>query len=386
MVLLTKPSTQTMKIGINFLPDTTWEQMTAQQFLNEALDLCAQADSWGLDHIKITEHYLGAYGGYSPSPITFLSAASQRTRQIRLITGCVLPTFRHPIQLAADLAMLDSISNGRLEVGFARAWLPKEFDAFGISMEGSRNTFVENIEAIIRLWTEQNVTHKGTSHQFEDVTIYTRPVQNPRPPIWIAVTMTPQSYIWAGTEGHNLMVTLLSWEMLNANLKLYREAHEKAGRGPVSSEQILLGIPVYVAASKEQAFEDIGTYYRNTQRVLTEASGEWKNTSSNDYKLYHHASLIMEQNYRNAKSLESEIENGKLVAGTPDDVYEQLISIQDRLGISNFSLFFTFGGLELSKAQRSLDLFGQHVLPRLRNIGSNISVSAPEKSPELVSI
>jgi alkanesulfonate monooxygenase SsuD/methylene tetrahydromethanopterin reductase-like flavin-dependent oxidoreductase (luciferase family) len=364
-----------MKIGINFLPDTTWEQMSAQQFLNEALDLCEQADQLGLDHIKITEHYLGAYGGYSPSPINFLAAASQRTRQIRLITGCVLPTFHHPVQLAAELAMLDSISNGRLEVGFARAWLPKEFDALGISMEGSRATFVENVEVITRLWTEQSVTHTGSTHQFTDVTIYTRTVQTPHPPIWIAVTMTPQSYTWAGTQGYNLMVTLLSWEMLKTNLKLYHEAHQKAGRGPINPEQILLGIPVYVAANKEQAFADIGAAYRNTQRVITEASNEWKTTTSNDYKLYHHASLVMEQNYRNPRSLENEIQNGKLIAGSPHEVYEQLLSIEERLGISNFSLFFTFGGLELSKAQQSLALFGQHTLPRLRQHSQAVDAS-----------
>ena len=340
--------------------------MTARQFLNEALELCAQADELGLDHIKITEHYLGPYGGYCPSPINFLTAASQRTRQARLITGCVLPTFRHPVQLAAELAMLDSISNGRLEVGFARAWLPKEFEAFGVSMDGSRATFVENIEAIIRLWTEQKVTHRGEAHQFEDVTIYTRPVQTPHPPVWIAVTMTPQSYSWAGRQGFNLMVTLINRDTLKGNLKLFQQGRQEAGLGAATQEQILLGLPVYVAETEQEAFEEVARPYRQSQRILTEASGEWREASSNDYKLYRHAMIAMEQNYRKATVVGEEIESGKLVAGTPDQVYEQLRKLERELGVSNFSLFFTFGGLELSKARRSLDLFGREVLPRLR--------------------
>lgn len=355
-----------MQVGINFLPDVTWSQMTGQQYLNEALELTAQADALGFNHVKITEHYLGAYGGYSPSPITFLSAASQRSRNLRLLTGCVLPVFRHPIQLAAELAMLDCISNGRLEVGFARAWLPSEFEALGVSMDGSRAVFSENIEAIIKLWTEKKVSWSGTAHKFENVSVYTRPVQNPHPPVWIATTMTPQSFSWAGAAGYRLMVTLLNWDMLNRNLQLYRKAHQEAGHGEVNPENILIGAPVYVAETTEQALAEAEEPFFNSHKVLVEATGEWKQTSSKDYQLYHAALPMLQYKYAQRSSLAEPIAEGKLVAGTPDEVYEQLRQIESRLGIGNFSLFFTFGNLPYAKASRSLELFAKHVLPRLQ--------------------
>jgi alkanesulfonate monooxygenase SsuD/methylene tetrahydromethanopterin reductase-like flavin-dependent oxidoreductase (luciferase family) len=367
-----------MKAGINFLPDATWEQMSGQQFLNEALDLAALADELGLSHVKITEHYLGAYGGYSPSPVAFLSAASQRTKQARLITGCVLPVFRHPIHMASELAMLDCMSNGRLEVGFARAWLPKEFEALGVSMDGSRAVFTEHVEAVVRLWTETNVSWQGTLHKFEDVTIYTRPVQQPHPPVWIAVTMTPQSYSWAGRMGYRLMVNLTGWDMLGNLLKLYHNAYQEAGHGTVNPENILVGLPAYVAETTEEALAEAEAPYYRSQAVMLEAGGQWKNAQSDDYRLYHAFLPGLEEKHRHEPaSIVKKIQEGKLVAGTPDEVYTQLRTIEERLGIGHVSLFFNFGGLEYSKARQSLLLFGQQVLPRL---------GQPVTSPDLLQV
>src|SRR6185312_9074176 len=104
----------------------------------------------GFDYVKMTEHYLGNYGGYCPSPLTFLAAVAGQTSRIRLMTGCVLPAFHHPVQLAAHTAMLDALSGGRLDVGFARAWLPYEFQALGVPLDSSRDRFEATIRAVLR--------------------------------------------------------------------------------------------------------------------------------------------------------------------------------------------------------------------------------------------
>src|SRR5712692_10496807 len=91
-----------MEVGINFFPDVRPEEKAADVYFDECLRLAAQADELGFHHIRIVEHYFERYGGYSPNPITFLSAASQRTRQIKLITGAVLPAFNHPLKLAGE--------------------------------------------------------------------------------------------------------------------------------------------------------------------------------------------------------------------------------------------------------------------------------------------
>jgi alkanesulfonate monooxygenase SsuD/methylene tetrahydromethanopterin reductase-like flavin-dependent oxidoreductase (luciferase family) len=124
--------------------------------------MVSQADEMGFHHVRIVEHYFHRYGGYSPNPIVFLSAAAQRSRRLKLITGAVLPAFNHPLKLAGEIGMLDAISKGRLEVGFARAFLPHEFGRFGVSLDESRARSRKGIETVRRLLEDEDVSHKGT--------------------------------------------------------------------------------------------------------------------------------------------------------------------------------------------------------------------------------
>ena len=116
-----------MQFGLNFFPCVSPEQKPAERYFREAMHLCSLTDELGYTHIRQVEHYFKPYGGYSPNPLIFLTAAAMRTRNTRLITGAVLPAFNKPLKLAGEIGMLDGISNGRLEVGFARAFLPHEF-------------------------------------------------------------------------------------------------------------------------------------------------------------------------------------------------------------------------------------------------------------------
>ena len=158
-----------MKFGINFFPAFRPEQKSTAQFYAQCLRVSERADSLGFSSIKAVEHYFHDYGGHSPNPIVLLSAIAARTRRVRPITGAVIPAFNHPIKLAGELAMLDNISNGRLDVGFGRAFIPEEYAAFGLDMAESRARFEEGVAAIKRLWTEERVTHAGRFWQFEGV-------------------------------------------------------------------------------------------------------------------------------------------------------------------------------------------------------------------------
>lgn len=131
-----------MRFGLNFFPSVDPAQLSGQDYYRQALALAARADALGYHHIRTVEHYFRGYGGYSPSPIVFLTAVAQRTQRVRLVTGAVLPAFNHPIKLAAELAMLDCLSDGRLDAGFARAFLPEEFDAFQVPMGESRAAWI----------------------------------------------------------------------------------------------------------------------------------------------------------------------------------------------------------------------------------------------------
>ena len=80
--------------------------------------------------------------------MVFLAAAAQRSHKAKMVTGAVLPVFNNPLKVAGELCMLDALSNGRLEIGFARAFLPNEFETFGISIEESRARYEEGVEQV----------------------------------------------------------------------------------------------------------------------------------------------------------------------------------------------------------------------------------------------
>ena len=147
-----------MDFGLSFLPDSNATVKSASDYFSDAITLCILADKCGMKTVKMTEHYLHPYGGYCPSPLMFLSAVASVTKNIRLMTGCILPAFHHPIQIAATTSMLDALSAGRLDVGFARAYLPYEFEALNVNIDESRERFVETVSAVTKLWTTPKVS------------------------------------------------------------------------------------------------------------------------------------------------------------------------------------------------------------------------------------
>ena len=217
-----------MEFGIQFFPDVTPEQKPADVYFDESLRLVELCDDYGFTHVRTVEHYFESYGGYSPNPIVFLTACAARTRNARLITGAVLPVFNNPLKIAGEAGMLDAISGGRLELGFARAFLPHEFHRFRIDLDESVERFDEGVAQITRLLEEEHVSMEGKYHGFDDVTSLPRPVQR-KIPYWTAAVATPASFEKAGRAGHSIMAIPLAGGKMAEHLGLYRDAWRSAG-------------------------------------------------------------------------------------------------------------------------------------------------------------
>ena len=183
-----------MEFGISFFPNVGPEEKTGADYWNEALSLVDLCDPLGFSHVRTVEHYFHPYGGYSPNPMVFLAAASQRSKTARVVTGAVLPAFNNPLKLAGEAGMLDAISGGRLDLGIARAFLPHEFERFGVDLDTSRARYEEGIAQIKALLGEENVSSAGQFHSFNNVTSLPRPTQQPHPPIWLGA-LAPRRHI-----------------------------------------------------------------------------------------------------------------------------------------------------------------------------------------------
>src|SRR6266704_7056053 len=240
-----------MKFGVQFFPDVKPEETSARDYFADSLVIAEEAERLGFTHARIVEHYFHYYGGYSPNPMLFLAAVSQRTKRMRLVTGAVLPVFNHPLKLAGEIAMLDAISGGRLDVGFARAFLPHEFRRFGRSPDESVARFREGIEQVDLLLTREGVTHRGRFHTIENTTSLPRPTQLPRPKFYVAALNTPDSFEFAGRMGYSVMGIALVAAKLRPLLDAYRAAWKEAGHpGP---GEVMLAFHLYCAPDGERA-------------------------------------------------------------------------------------------------------------------------------------
>jgi natural product biosynthesis luciferase-like monooxygenase protein len=351
-----------MEFGVQFFPSVGPDRKSAEQYWGEALQLTQRAEQLGFANVRTVEHYFHSYGGYSPDPLIFLSAAAAMTRTIRLITGAVLPVFNNPLKLAGQIGMVDAISKGRVEIGFARAFLPHEFARFGISMDESRARFDEGVDQIRRLLEEENVSAQGRFHSFEKVTSLPRPTQKPRPPFWIAALSTEDSFENAGRLGHHLMGIPLAGAQMAKLIKIYRAAWAKAGHP--GRGRVMLAFHMFCAETRERAAavarEPLDIYLRS---IVSAASDWMSGVASKDYPNYQ---KMIE--YISKETFESQVEKGAAWVGTPDDIRKSIASYDAEVGgFESASLQVNFGMIGQSDAEQSMTLFARDVMPHFKN-------------------
>ncbi|HEX4063175.1 MAG TPA: LLM class flavin-dependent oxidoreductase [Streptosporangiaceae bacterium] len=354
-----------MKYGISLLPDCRPAHRTPADYFADSVRIAEVADDVGYGYVKMTEHYMKDYGGYCPSPLTYLSAVAVRTRQIRLMTGGIQASFHHPIQIAAQTAMVDAISGGRMEVGFARAWLPYEFDAFGIALDESRARFTDTVLAVRRLWTEEKVTERGEFFAYQDVTSLPQPTQQPHPPVWVAAVRSRQSFSWIAEQGFGLLVTpppkldelVRTAEMVAVYNETFADAHGGSGRQP----RVALSVPLYVAPTDAQAWQVAEPALREYLQVWGEAADSWSGTTSSDYPSYGAIGEAMRH-----LDVDDLRRTGTAVIGSPDSVMAQISELRRLLGIDTFLWQVDFGGQSLQTMEPSVRLFATEVIPALR--------------------
>ena len=160
--------------------DTPLSEVYAQ-----ALDQIEMADQLGLDLVWFTEHHF-LEDGHLPNFVPVAGAVAARTKAIRISTDILLAPFAHPIRLAEDLAVLDNISGGRMELGIGMGYASHEFRGFGIP-QSRRVSLTEELVQILKLaWHGERFSFHGKRYQFDDLLVTPTPLQPGGPPLWIA--------------------------------------------------------------------------------------------------------------------------------------------------------------------------------------------------------
>jgi len=323
------------------------------------------SEELGFDEVWFTEHHFIDYG-LSVDPATLASAAAARTRRVRIGLAAAILPFHHPLRLAEQMALVDIISEGRLDVGVGRGNRPAEFAGYRVPQQESRERFDETVDVVQRAWTEERFSYRGRFFTFDDVRVIPKPVQRPHPPLYqVCVTKD-------GIEN----TALRGWPMLNSvlfgpvdqlltNRDTYVNTLEKAGRTPPEIAALLarwgVSRQIYVADTDARALEE------------AKAAELWYQESFRRFVIperIEDAHPSLQPGFRAmAERLAAVTWDGlvreTLAFGSPDTVARHIETMR-RMGVGQVLCWMNFGGLSQDRVRRSMELFAREVMPRFR--------------------
>ena len=218
-----------MKFGLHYQLPCSPDQSPVQRY-RDTLDQAVHAEALGFDSVWPVEQHFNADLSIMPSPLLMLAALAERTRTLRLGIAIVLLPLSHPLRVAEEIATLDVISNGRVEFGIGRGAMPNHFRAFGVPIAENRDRFVEGLEVIRQAWTSDRVSYHGRFFDIERVAVVPKPVQQPHPPIRVAVN-SEDTFAVIGRMGLPIFVAsqVNPFHRIKRFLPIYHEARQAAG-------------------------------------------------------------------------------------------------------------------------------------------------------------
>jgi alkanesulfonate monooxygenase SsuD/methylene tetrahydromethanopterin reductase-like flavin-dependent oxidoreductase (luciferase family) len=384
-----------MKFGY-FCNTTNWSKKPYSQLLDEAREIAKYCDTNNWNSIWFTEHHFNHEGMETcPNPLMMCADIAARTKQIRLGQACNTITFWNPIRLAEDIATLDHLSDGRVEVGIGRGVYGRE--AVHLNVEAdlkdqakNKRLFQETLSIMKKAWTEKFFNHKGEfytypspnyiwkhdmsppnkevvdlkTNEIKKISVIPQPYQKPHPPI-TQVVDSVGSIEWAAKNGINCIMWIPTVKTLKKRFEVYKNAKSETEKRDVPmGEGITLVRDMFVAETMEDAKKLAGEYMVNYMKWVCHWRGLGNHmdpgeelpitkgkTDLLDYEFLHKRNMLF---------------------GTPDYVIEKIKELQTELNLKDLLVWSNFPGLKHENAMRSIKLFNEEVIPKINIDKKNI--------------
>jgi alkanesulfonate monooxygenase SsuD/methylene tetrahydromethanopterin reductase-like flavin-dependent oxidoreductase (luciferase family) len=369
-----------MKFGV-FLLNEKPPQTSDEEVTDNALEQSVMADEWGFDALFLGEHHFSPYGTMADTMV-FGGAVAVQTKRIMISNAVLVPSFVHPVRVAEQIAMVDVMSHGRYAPGFGRGYQSREFRGYGVDQNQSTARFREAVKIIDGLLSNETFSYQGQFWSFENLPLTPRPVQRPRPPMYVGAIKTQESVEWM-VENDYLPMTGNPYSQPNP-LEAYSGA---AVHDMILDVQRRLGKPetlddtwgllhnVVVADSDEEAarvFRESWEFGNELIYTYTKVVEEGE-TLPDDYKAYAGGMFATLKQYSYDDMLNFP---GSLV-GSPDTVVEKLKRIHELTGLKNQIMWMNRGGvMKQPDLLRSMELFAKEVLPRVKDLGEQVPAVA----------
>jgi alkanesulfonate monooxygenase SsuD/methylene tetrahydromethanopterin reductase-like flavin-dependent oxidoreductase (luciferase family) len=352
-----------MKFGIFFVteaPDRDFKRA-----YDEMLEQVVAAEQLGFDTVWLAEHHGSTYGSM-PSGSVMAAAIAQRTTTMRIgIAVSILP-FGNPVRIAEEYAMVDVLSDGRLDLGVGRGYQPSEFEMLGLAdrQADSREIFQESLDVLTGLWTQDDFSYRGRHYDVRNATLHPKPLQRPHPPIFVAA-LSPETFALVAEKGYNLLVTptLMALPELKEFILDAKRRLVELGRDPESIE-FPMNWQMHVAETDEIAkarTQDAFGWYFDKVMGLVPNGAKVPAT----YEAY--AEMAQAYDEAGGFPIDHLQELGVVVLGDADSASARIAEVRDDVGINRISCWFRIGGLSHDTVMDAMERFARDVMPRFRD-------------------
>ena len=358
------------------------EAANAEQMIDNLRRQTILAEELGFEAMWLGEHHFGPYGvGDLPNPILLGADLAARTSRIRIGQMANIAPWWHPIRLAEDLAILDNMTGGRVEVGFGRGIWPYEGPQFHPNADPrkdreNRELFQETVEIVREIWTNEYFSHQGENYGFPvDDTVFShpkypsnpawqdgdkvkklrvtpKPYQKPHPPLWMTVS-TDRSVTTAAELGLKACYWQPPALRIRQRMELYAQVRSELEGRPfgVGEDQAVMR-STYIASSMEEARRDAEEGIMSAFIFNDPFRGRQVFTNPGEVL---GPDVNLDWDF---------LEPRTLLVGSPENVVEKVQELQEVCKLDYLLVEFTHMGIPLSKTLKNLETFATKVMPR----------------------
>src|SRR5262245_17357618 len=317
--------------------------------LGDQIAMVHLARDRGWNSLFSGQHYLNEGNNQQLQTVPFLARLAAEAGEMTLGLGILLPNLHNPVYTAETVASLDVITRGNLIFGVGLGYRDVEFDAFGVPKGERVKRFEEYLALVQRLWTEESVSFEGAGCRLDNVRMNIRPVQKPRPPIWMAANSDAAVRRAARLSDAWLINPHATIATIRRQIAAYRAELEKAGRRQPRALPIIK--EVYCAKDRATALDMAGPYLLAKYRDYAKWGQDKVMPDDEDF----------------TRSLDELIE-GRFILGSPEDCYRQLEPYWREFGVNHIVIRTHWAGMPLSAALASIRLISEELLPSLRKV------------------
>jgi luciferase family oxidoreductase group 1 len=326
---------------------------SSQEIYGRALDVAQAAEELGFRNVWLAEHHFSTYG-YLSRPAQLATYIAAKTKRLRVGTAVIVVPLHHPLVIAEEIATLDLLSGGRLDVGLGRGYQTYEFERFGLELDNSRARWEESVDILLKAFEGRPFSYDGKLFKIPETSVFPQPLQQPRPPIWITA-QSPESVEAAVRRGFNLLTG--GFGVPIERMGEFRRQFDRLVAEIKPPAPLAIGVQraVYVAESDADA-----------RAAVEEARWNMRVTLSlrNRYERVVDGHAVPVPAPREPDT--DDLLDRFLIIGTPDTCIRQIRRLQEVVGITHFNCSFWFGDLEHARVLRSMERFAREVMPAFR--------------------